>query len=189
MIIRALVADDSPIMRKIVRTNLEKINVKLIKEAKDGEETLAALKPNDVNLLFLDLNMPEPNGWDILDRLYKTGKTDEISVIIISNEMGEEARNSLQRLGVSGFIPKPFNIHVFQDVVTPIVSMIQNEEKREKFFNAQREEELMALFGESTPNLSISEGYLCFEFSDSIVRIDKKDLVKIAILERKVEQV
>lgn len=186
MIVKALIADDSPIMRKIVRANLEKANVKLIKESKNGEETMATLKQGEVNLLFLDLNMPEPNGWEILDKLHKGGKTSELSVIIISNEMGEGSRENLRKMGVVGFIPKPFNIQAFQEVAIPIVESIHNEEKKERLFDTQREEELITLFANETPLCSIEGGYLSFEFKESVVKIEKKELAKMAILEKKI---
>jgi len=185
MIVKALVADDSPIMRKIIRTNLEKINVKLIKEAKNGSETLSVLRQEAINLLFLDLNMPEPTGWEILDQLHKENKTAEICVIIVSSEISEESRDGLKKSGAAGFIPKPFSIQVFQDTVLPILGMIQNEEKRERLFEEQRAEELWTFFKTENPKLKTSENYLCFEFETGVVKIGKNDLARVAILEHK----
>lgn len=186
MVVKALIADDSPIMRKIVRTNLEKAEVRLIKESKNGEETMATLRQGDTNLLFLDLNMPEPTGWEILEELHRQGKTNEVAVIIVSNEMGESSKEQLKRSGAAGFIPKPFSIKVFQEVAVPIIDSIKNEEKWESLFEVQREEELVALFRNETPQCSIEGGYICFEFKENIIKIDQKELAKGAILERKI---
>jgi len=123
----SLIADDSPIMRKIIKTNLEKADVRKVYEAKDGKDALKMLKADtDINLLFLDINMPEVDGTEVLRALAGSGRINSLKVIVISSEI-EQHRDHLTSLKIGDFIPKPFNLHSFEEVAIPIVEQLKCE--------------------------------------------------------------
>jgi len=65
--IRALVADDEPLARRGIRQLLERHkDVRVVAEAHNGQETLVALRDDEPDLLFLDVQMPELDGFDVL---------------------------------------------------------------------------------------------------------------------------
>ncbi len=67
--IRAVVADDEPLARRGIRQLLERhADVLVVAEARDGREALAALRAHEPDLLFLDVQMPELDGFEVLRR-------------------------------------------------------------------------------------------------------------------------
>jgi len=67
--IRALVADDEPLARRGVLQLLEPFGeVRVVGEARDGREAVELLRTLRPDLLFLDVQMPELNGFDVLER-------------------------------------------------------------------------------------------------------------------------
>jgi two-component system, LytTR family, response regulator len=65
--IRALIVDDEPLARRGIRQLLEKEgDVRVVGEARDGREALRALKTLDPDLVFLDVQMPEVDGFGVL---------------------------------------------------------------------------------------------------------------------------
>jgi len=68
--ITAVIADDEPLARERVRTLLAKFpQVKIAGEAKDGKQTLEMIREARPSLVFLDVQMPEMNGFEVLEKL------------------------------------------------------------------------------------------------------------------------
>src|SRR6185503_586463 len=64
---RALIVDDEPLARRGIRQLLEREpDVTVVGEARDGREALRALRLLDPNLVFLDVQMPELDGFGVL---------------------------------------------------------------------------------------------------------------------------
>jgi two-component system LytT family response regulator len=65
--IRALIVDDEPLARRGIRQLLAREpDVSLVRECRDGREALARLDADDPNLVFLDVQMPELDGFDVI---------------------------------------------------------------------------------------------------------------------------
>lgn len=71
--LRALIVDDEAPARRRLRKLLSDLaaagRLEIVGEASDGVDTLEQLQENGVDLLFLDIQMPEMNGFDVLERL------------------------------------------------------------------------------------------------------------------------
>lgn len=71
--LNALIVDDEPPARRRLKKLLQPLQdegaVRLIGEAADGVEALEKLRSMDVDLAFLDIQMPELNGFDVLERI------------------------------------------------------------------------------------------------------------------------
>jgi len=120
--VKVLIAEDSQIMRKIVKTNLLKLSVNKIYEASDGESALSIVYANpDLNIIFTDLNMPNMNGLEFCKKIKLQPKLSNIKIIVISEHLSETVRESFLNLGISSFVPKPFDLSSFNEVVIPIV--------------------------------------------------------------------
>src|SRR4051794_13429374 len=76
-----LVVDDEPNVRLMFRTTLEAAGY-AVAESGDGEEALAALRATPVNLILLDLLMPQLDGMGTLRRLRETG--NNVPVVIVT---------------------------------------------------------------------------------------------------------
>jgi two-component system LytT family response regulator len=68
--VTALIADDEPLARERIRTLLGRFReVEVAGECSDGSQTVSMVRSLRPNLLFLDVQMPELNGFEVLDKL------------------------------------------------------------------------------------------------------------------------
>lgn len=105
---RILVVDDSAIDRMIICNMLSDFDAV---SASNGIEALDKIDKNpDIDLIILDLFMPEMDGFELLDRLRSDEKYKRMRVIILTN--ADEIENEIRglKLGAVDYIRKPINI-------------------------------------------------------------------------------
>jgi two-component system, chemotaxis family, chemotaxis protein CheY len=90
--VRALIVDDSSVMRKIVEQSLRQAGIDLsqVLEAGNGAEALGVLKENRVDLILCDINMPVMDGLEFLQQLPTVENAKAAPVVMITTE-GSEA--------------------------------------------------------------------------------------------------
>ena len=105
---RILVVDDNASNRRLLIRRLE-IEGHSVVEADSGRKALQILAGERIDLVLLDLLMPEMNGFEVLQRLKSDDQLREIPVIMISGlqEMASVIR--CIELGAEDFLPKPFD--------------------------------------------------------------------------------
>jgi len=70
MKLRALIVDDEPLARDLLRSMLRKHeDVAVIGDCANGDEAVEALQNSSINLLFLDVQMPEMDGFDVIEEV------------------------------------------------------------------------------------------------------------------------
>lgn len=107
MTIKVLICDDSSFARKQLERALpEELKAKLF-FASDGNEGISLIKEHNIDVVFLDLTMPNLDGYGVLELL----KKDNIqpTIIITSADIQPGAHDRVNKLGVAGFIKKPFD--------------------------------------------------------------------------------
>jgi CheY-like chemotaxis protein len=77
-------------------------------EASGGAEALAACRSQVIDIMFLDLTMPDVDGYMVLETLRSEGR-DKPRAIVMSADVQPEARARIEKLGALGFLPKPAN--------------------------------------------------------------------------------
>jgi len=105
MSLAVLIVDDSSMSRKINRRALPKEWDVSISEAANGKQALEAYRAGKADLMFLDLTMPEMDGFEVLATLQREGL--DCFVIVISADIQEKARERVKKLGAMAFIKKP----------------------------------------------------------------------------------
>lgn len=101
-----VICDDSGLARKQMARALAQWNVD-ITEASHGLEALEAIRAGKGHLLFLDLNMPILDGYQVLERIRQQDL--QSLVIVVSGDVQSEARERVLALGAIGFISKPID--------------------------------------------------------------------------------
>ena len=99
-----LIADDS----WVARLGMNKLLVSLghtVLEASDGNRALELVSQNTVAVLFLDLLMPELDGFGVLEAMKGVPKRPK--VYVLSADIQETTRDRCLALGVDGFLNKP----------------------------------------------------------------------------------
>ena len=108
--IRALIVDDSSVMRKIVERSLRQAGVEslVVAEAGSGVEGLEVLKSRQVDLILSDINMPAMDGLEFVRQLRNQRLAEGIPVVMITTESSEEHVKQAIEAGAMGYIRKPF---------------------------------------------------------------------------------
>lgn len=116
--INILVVDDLSEIQKLIRFILkDRYNVETVSGAKEAFDYISG---NAVDLVLLDINMPEIDGITALEELKK--RYPEIKVIMISADATMEKVRQVMRHGAFGFLPKPFDHEVLVRIVKEALS-------------------------------------------------------------------
>lgn len=113
---KILVVDDSKLMHKIYEVMLRQYPIVY---AVNGRDALTKLDADpDIDLVLLDINMPQMNGIEFLERLRSdSGRGVDLPVIIISTEGKEEDTIRGLEAGANAYIKKPFRSEEILDVI------------------------------------------------------------------------
>jgi len=118
-----LVADDSEVVRIFVKKIFDKTYE--IAAAKDGEETLNLIKEhehdNHIKAILLDLNMPNTDGFAVLDYMKEHNLFEKMPVTIISGDSSSEAINRAFTYNIVDMLNKPFNEAKIKEAVEKTV--------------------------------------------------------------------
>lgn len=104
--IRVLVVDDSALVRKLFGSVLGSEADLQVRFARNGAEALAQLEEYRPHVITLDVQMPEMDGLECLDRIMVQRPTPVVMVSSITSEGAEATLNALQ-LGAVDFMAKP----------------------------------------------------------------------------------
>ncbi|RUM66504.1 MAG: hypothetical protein DSZ06_03115 [Sulfurospirillum sp.] len=125
---KILIVDDSSTMRRVLKMGIMKVIKKEdleLYEAADGQEGLDILKQHtDIDYVFLDVNMPVMKGDEMLKILRQTPQLKHIKVIMQTTEGVREKVAKLTRLGISGYLLKPFT----QDIIEQLMNKLLEKE-------------------------------------------------------------
>jgi two-component system, chemotaxis family, chemotaxis protein CheY len=118
-----LIVDDSAIVRKMVRKSvgMSGIDVGTIYEAGNGREALAVLAANWIDIVFADLNMPEMNGMELVEKMAEDSLLVSTPVVIVSSEQSETRIAELKSRGIRAYLKKPFRPEGFRAVVHDVL--------------------------------------------------------------------
>lgn len=105
MAVSILVVDDSPMARKMLIRSLPSDWDVEVSQACSGVEALQAYRSGTVDVMFLDLTMPEMDGYQVLETL----RREDLNclVIVVSADIQERAQERVRSLGAIAFIKKP----------------------------------------------------------------------------------
>ena len=130
MDIHALVVDDSGIMRKMVMRSLSQSGLAnfTFTEACDGADALEKFDPETISMMFVDWNMPNMPGIDLIRAVRSAEVDDHVPIVMITTESTmDKIEEALDQAGVDSFIVKPFTVDVLRKKLTPLFEKITAE--------------------------------------------------------------
>jgi len=121
--IRALIVDDSSVMRKIVERALRQAGLEslVVHEAGSGTEGLEVLKDKPVDLILSDINMPAMDGLEFLRQIRAQNLAPGVPVVMLTTESSEEHVKQAIEAGAKGYIRKPFTSEQVKERVLPLL--------------------------------------------------------------------
>ena len=115
MTIRVLLADDHEVVRWGLKSLFQDTEVEVVGEASNGEETLRVAAETDVDLVILDVRMPDLDGLNVLGRL-KLDRPD-LPVLMLSTYSNPTYVARAVALGASGYMLKDIDRDRLLDLV------------------------------------------------------------------------
>ncbi len=121
--IRTLVVDDEPLARQGVRSLLEEDrDIDVIGECSDGVEALERIRADRPALVFLDVQMPEMNGFDVLAAL----EADEMPMVVFVTAYDQHALQAF-RYHALDYLLKPFENERFLEALGRAKSQVNHK--------------------------------------------------------------
>lgn len=127
---RILMVDD-------VTTNL-KCAAEVLKDsyevttAKSGKAALLILREMVPDVILLDINMPEMNGFEVMEKLKEDFATSDIPVIFLTAEADQENETKGLEMGAKDFIRKPFDPDAMKDRIDQVLQMAGSGEETQQ---------------------------------------------------------
>ena len=125
---RAIVIDDSKVMRTMVIDTLKKSGVARFSfvEAEDGLNALNKFNPRNLDMAFVDVHMPNMDGIEFVRRVRRMGNSQDIKIVMITSEktLGKMTE-AIDEAGANEYIVKPFTIKQIRSKLKPIVRQME----------------------------------------------------------------
>ena len=206
-IIRTMIVDDHTLFRKGLKLILEADNeIKVIEEAKDGEEALRKAQAFKLDVIIMDINMPILNGLDSLKKMKELGVTSK--VIILTAYPKRQNIIAATKIGAKGYLLKDsepsslikaiHEVYIGRSYIDTNVANILTQGNSEEIHNndmesnkikilSKREYEVLLLIAEGLNNkiigkeLFISEKTVKNHITQVFKKLEVQDRVQAAL--------
>jgi DNA-binding NarL/FixJ family response regulator len=101
---RVLLVDDHPSFRRCARALLKAEGFEVVAEAVDGASALALAEQVSPELVLLDIQLPDIDGFEVAHRLL--ARDPEIAIVLVSGRERAEYGSSIEQSGALGFVAK-----------------------------------------------------------------------------------
>jgi len=117
---KALIVDDHPFIRRIVRLVLENANFQIAAETDNGATAVDLAREHHPHLIVLDLSMPKLDGLEVLKRLHILGLP--IKVLVLTSKDSAFFADRCIRAGAIGFIEKTEDVDALTKAINVVMS-------------------------------------------------------------------
>lgn len=125
--IRALIVDDEPLARERIRDLLERDpEVVVAAECRDGQEAIAAIREHSPDLVFLDVQMPEKSGFDVIAEV----GVERLPVIVFVTAHDDYALRAFE-VAALDYLLKPFDADRFAKTLDRAKAQIRSRQPDE----------------------------------------------------------
>ena len=124
--LRFLIVDDTEDMRDVMVRMVERAG-HVAEVAADGVEATAALSAHQYDVMLLDLSMPRMSGEDVVRWLHAHPDRSEGLRIVVVSAWGGDRRGTLQELGITNVLAKPFRLQQMTDLIADVTTEITHE--------------------------------------------------------------
>lgn len=119
---KILIVDDSPTIRKMVRASLQALESSEFVEAGTGLEAIEHLAVTRVQLVVLDLNMPDMHGIDVLNFVRRQQQYQNLPIVVLTTRGDDTSRQTAEQAGATMYLTKPFAPQVLAKVVRELLT-------------------------------------------------------------------
>jgi two-component system chemotaxis response regulator CheY len=113
---RILAIDDSRTIRSLLTMCLEKAGFE-VTTAVDGVDGVQKFQETDADLVITDVNMPNKDGFGVIDDIRGGTKNRAVPVLVLTTESGAALKDRARQAGATGWIVKPFDDDALVSVI------------------------------------------------------------------------
>ena len=125
---KILIVDDAKFNRDILKEFLGETYDYL--EAENGNQAVQIMEENPgIDLMLLDINMPQMNGFEVLEIMKRSQCIDETPVIMISSEESVDAMRKAYEMGITDYITRPFDSVIIKKRVQNTLELYANQKR------------------------------------------------------------
>ena len=125
---KILIADDAKFNRDILKEFLGETYDYL--EAENGNQVIQMIGENiGIDLILLDINMPQMNGFEVLEIMKRSQCIDETPVIMISAEESVDVMRKAYEMGITDYITRPFDSVIVKKRVQNTLELYANQKR------------------------------------------------------------
>ena len=123
---KILIVDDSELNRDILKEILGETYNYL--EAENGNQAIQMIGENiGIDLMLLDINMPQMNGFEVLEIMKESQCINETPIIMISSEADVDTMRKAYEFGITDYITRPFDSVIVQKRVQNTLGLYMNQ--------------------------------------------------------------
>ncbi len=111
---RVLIIEDEEILKKAIALSLQKVGYKTM-EASNGKEAREILKTSSVEIILLDIGLPDCNGLDLLEDILEF--SPEVAIIVMTAQDTVENMDRTKQLGASAIFIKPVILKQLKETI------------------------------------------------------------------------
>lgn len=138
-----LVVDDDKLSIGLTARRLEKHGYKAL-QATNGKDALSTICEQEINLVLLDINMPDINGFEVLKRIRSIKSKEELAVVMVTAVEDPDTVIDCINAGADDYIMKPFHP---TELIARISSILQFSLLQNKEFHRRRKHQELADLG------------------------------------------
>jgi two-component system chemotaxis response regulator CheY len=119
---KILVVDDSATMRRMIMASLSADRELQFEQAVSGLEAIERMTLSQIDLVLLDLNMPDVHGFEVLKFIRSQPSLAQVPVIVLTTRGDEDSREAALKHGATLYMTKPFQPQRLAPEVTRLLS-------------------------------------------------------------------
>lgn len=119
---KILLVDDNPSITDVLQRyfNNRDISCEIVNEGKQG---LEEIKKQEYDVIFLDIAMPDYNGYDILSALKSQNIKDKNIVILTASSINSSELDNFKVVGIKEVLTKPVSLYKIEEIIQGIISV------------------------------------------------------------------
>jgi len=122
--LKFLIVDDFSTMRRIIRGLFKEMGCSQADEAEDGAIALNMLRAQKFDFVVSDINMPNMNGFELLEAIKADDALKHLPVLMVTAEARKEDIVRAAQSGAAGYIVKPFTKATLEEKVHKIMQKL-----------------------------------------------------------------
>jgi len=117
-----LIVDDQETMRRLIKSCLRQLEYINFKDAENVDQGLEILEKESVDVIFLDWNMPNKPGIELVKAVRSNDKFKSIPILMVTSVAQQESVMEAIKAGVNSYIVKPVNTKTLAEKLEVIFS-------------------------------------------------------------------